>query len=101
MTRSAQISRDVASPDDVNGGPPLAPPADDDAGHAVRPGRLAIARSARIGRTGRPVTILFLSGHAREHGRLALDEEYRAIEQRIRAARHRDAFQLIPKLAVR
>jgi formylglycine-generating enzyme required for sulfatase activity len=47
------------------------------------------------------VKILFIAANTRAGGQLALDEEYRAIEQGIRAARYRDAFQLIPQLAVR
>jgi len=47
------------------------------------------------------VKILFFAGNITTGEQLALDEEYRAIEQAIRMARHRDAFQLIPKLAAR
>lgn len=101
MTRSSNVSRDVGGTEDVKGDSTPKPPADDDAGFVAPPSRGEIPRLVRTGSKGQPVTILFLSGHSRAHGALALDEEYRAIEQRIRAARHRDAFRLIPKLAVR
>ena len=42
------------------------------------------------------VTILFVAANVGCHGQLALDVEYRAIEDSIRAGRYRDAFQLIP-----
>jgi formylglycine-generating enzyme required for sulfatase activity len=48
-----------------------------------------------------PVKILFFSANTKDGDQLALDDEYRAIEQRIRLARHRDAFQLISKPAAR
>lgn len=48
-----------------------------------------------------PVKILFFSANTKDNDPLALDEEYRAIEQRIRLARHRDAFQPIFKPAAR
>jgi formylglycine-generating enzyme required for sulfatase activity len=48
-----------------------------------------------------PVKILFFSANTKDGDQLALDEEYRAIEQRIRLARHRDAFQPIFKPAAR
>jgi hypothetical protein len=47
------------------------------------------------------VTILFVAANQSADGPLALDKEYRAIEESIRAARHRRAFQLVPKLAAR
>jgi len=47
------------------------------------------------------VKILFIAANTQCGDQLALDEEYRAIEQSIRLARHRDAFQLIPQLAAR
>jgi formylglycine-generating enzyme required for sulfatase activity len=56
----------------------------------------AVHRTAR-----RPVKILFVSANTRDGDRLALDEEYRAIELRVRTAAHRAVFQLIPKLAAR
>ena len=59
--------------------------ADSKAGHAER----------------RCVKIVFFAANTSCGERLGLDEEYRAIEQAIRGARYRDAFQLIPKLAVR
>jgi formylglycine-generating enzyme required for sulfatase activity len=49
----------------------------------------------------RRVKIVFFAANTSGGERLGLDEEYRAIEQAIRGARYRDAFQLIPKLAVR
>lgn len=49
----------------------------------------------------RTVKILFVAANARAGEPLALDEEYRAIEQALRMARYRDAFQLIPQLATR
>jgi formylglycine-generating enzyme required for sulfatase activity len=48
-----------------------------------------------------PVKILFFSANTIEGDQLALDEEYRMIEQRIRLARHRDVFQVISKPATR
>lgn len=50
---------------------------------------------------GGTVKILFFSANTKSSDQLALDEEYRAIEQRIRLARHRDAFQPIFKPAAR
>lgn len=47
------------------------------------------------------VRILFLSANPKSTTPLAIDEEIRAIEQRIRASEYRDSLQLIPKLAVR
>src|ERR1700759_5527283 len=47
------------------------------------------------------VKILFFSVNTKDGDQLALDEEYRAIEQRIRLACHRDAFQPIFKPAAR
>ena len=46
------------------------------------------------------VKILFVAANAGRE-QLALDVEHRAIEDSLRAARYRDAFQLIPKLATR
>jgi hypothetical protein len=48
-----------------------------------------------------PVKILLFSANTKDGDQLALDEEYRAIEQRIRLACHRDAFQPIFKPAAR
>src|ERR1700733_4379314 len=48
-----------------------------------------------------PVKILFFSANTKDGDPLALDEEYRTIEQRIRLARHRDAFRPIFKPAAR
>jgi len=48
-----------------------------------------------------PVKILFVSASPGDKDQLVVDEEYRAIEQRIRKARHRDAFRLIALLAAR
>lgn len=81
---------------DVDDG--AAPAISQSTGFGVSP---AAARRAAVRVPRPPVKILFLSANTRDHDRLAADEEYRAIEQRIRAARHRDAFRLIAKLAVR
>lgn len=70
-------------------------PASDDTDHHV-PSLGAVRRAAR-----RPVKILFVSANTDDGDRLALDEEYRAIELRVRTSPHRAAFQLIPKLAAR
>jgi formylglycine-generating enzyme required for sulfatase activity len=59
------------------------------------------ARSHGAHAARKRVKILFFAANIRTGEQLALDEEYRAIEQAIRTARHRDAFQLIPKLAAR
>lgn len=61
--------------------------------------RRAGSKAGHAGR--RRVKIVFFAANASDGERLGLDEEYRAIEQAIRGARYRDAFQLIPKLAVR
>lgn len=45
--------------------------------------------------------ILFLAANPRSSDRLALDEELRAIEERLNAAKHRDAFHCKAKWAVR
>ena len=55
----------------------------------------------RMARHRGPLKILFLSANTEGNAALALDEEYRAIEKAIRGARHRDAVQLIAKLAAR
>ncbi|WP_428262820.1 effector-associated domain 2-containing protein [Haliangium sp.] len=47
------------------------------------------------------VKILFLAANPAETVRLALDEEARAIEHKIRAAEHRDRFEFITQWAVR
>ncbi len=52
-------------------------------------------------RPGGPVKILFVSANPGDRDHLVVDEEYRAIEQRIRQARHREAFQLIACPAAR
>lgn len=52
-------------------------------------------------RARKRVTILFVAANHPAGESLALDREYRAIEQSIRAARHRRAFRLVPKLAAR
>lgn len=62
---------------------------------------VARARSNRIPAPRPRVRILFVAANVGSHGQLALDLEYRAIEDGIRAGRYRDAFQLIPKLAAR
>ena len=48
-----------------------------------------------------PVRIVFLSANTKDGDQLAIDDEYRSIEQQIRLARHRDTFQLISKPAAR
>lgn len=62
---------------------------------------VALARSSASHEVGARVKILFVAANAGAREQLALDIEYRAIEESIRAARYRDAFQLIPKLAAR
>jgi formylglycine-generating enzyme required for sulfatase activity len=62
---------------------------------------VARARSNRLPAAQPRVRILFVAANAGSHAQLALDVEYRAIEDGIRAGRYRDAFQLIPKLAAR
>jgi CHAT domain len=47
------------------------------------------------------VTILFLAANPKATSRLALDEEAREIEHKIRVAEHRDAFELVTQWAVR
>ncbi|HWN71342.1 MAG TPA: hypothetical protein VNM90_27075, partial [Haliangium sp.] len=47
------------------------------------------------------VTILFLAANPKATSRLALDEEAREIEHKIRVAEHRDAFALVTQWAVR
>lgn len=46
-------------------------------------------------------TILFLASNPSSSGRLALDEEARAIEMKLRASEHRDAIQFRTRWAVR
>jgi len=60
-----------------------------------------VARSHGAHAARKRVKILFFAANTSAGEQLALDEEYRAIEQAIRGARHRDAFRLIPKLAAR
>jgi formylglycine-generating enzyme required for sulfatase activity len=56
----------------------------------------------RTGRgTSRKIKILFVAANTGAGDQLALDEEYRAIEQSLRGASYRDAFQLIACLATR
>jgi CHAT domain len=47
------------------------------------------------------IKILFLAANPIEVNQLKLDEEVRAITQKIRASEHRDSLDLIPALAVR
>lgn len=47
------------------------------------------------------IKILFLAANPLEDNKLKLDEEVRAITQKIRASEHRDSLELIPALAVR
>jgi len=78
-----------------------APPAEALASTAPAAGDSARTRFAdgsalrNVRRPGRPVKILFVSANPGDRDQLMLDKEYRAIEQRIRRARHRDAFRLI------
>jgi formylglycine-generating enzyme required for sulfatase activity len=61
-----------------------------------------VVQSPRVVRVpAAPVKILFVAANAEARDALALDEEYRQIENALRAGRHRDAFQLIPQLAAR
>lgn len=53
------------------------------------------------GASGQKIGILFLAANPARMTRLALDEEARQIEAKIRAAEHRDALELITKWAVR
>jgi formylglycine-generating enzyme required for sulfatase activity len=62
---------------------------------------VARARSSSSPAVRERVKILFVAANVGPHAQLALDVEYRAIEDGIRAGRYRDAFQLIPKLAAR
>jgi formylglycine-generating enzyme required for sulfatase activity len=64
------------------------------------PGRLRASRSRpRVLR--RHVKILFISSQSSGGPPLALNEEYRRIERRLESSRFRDAFVLVPALAVR
>jgi hypothetical protein len=47
------------------------------------------------------VKVLFLAANPAGMRRLALDEEVRAIEAKIRASKYRDALELISRWAVR
>ncbi len=47
------------------------------------------------------VKILFLAANASAERPLRLDEEYRAVERRLRASRYRDAFELVSCWALR
>jgi formylglycine-generating enzyme required for sulfatase activity len=69
---------------------------------SMLPGRVAhSARTDIVCPPTGPVKILFFSANVKDGNQLALDEEFRAIEQRIRLARHRDDFQPISKPAAR
>lgn len=85
--------RDVGRSESVEPEPPVANALPSPA--MAKPGRTEVVRPS-----GGPVKILFLSANT-NGAPLATDEEYRAIERRIRLARHRDAFQLISKPAAR
>jgi hypothetical protein len=63
--------------------------------------RFLIHRWTRITTAHKQVTIVFVSASQSAEGLLALDKEYRAIEQSIRTAAHHRAFRLVPKLAAR
>lgn len=88
-------ARDVvmAEPPDARPAPRLA------RSSGTRP--VARAQSSSCPAVRERVKILFLAANTGAHDQLALDLEYRAIEDGIRAGRYRDAFQLIPKLAAR
>jgi len=82
----------------------LSPPA-----LSARPATLTVSRATasagspmrNVRRSAGPVKILFVSASPGDRDQLVVDEEYRAIDQRIRQARHRDAFQLIALPAAR
>jgi hypothetical protein len=57
--------------------------------------------SPALGATPVKRTILFLASNPGSSGRLALDEEARAIETKLRASAHRDAIQFRTRWAVR
>lgn len=52
-------------------------------------------------RQRRKVRILFFSANTYSRGQLALDQEYREIDQRLNSGRYRGAFRLIANLAAR
>lgn len=63
---------------------------------------VGIAMGARHqGREIRKIKILFLSANPRDTNALFLDEEVRAIEERIRATEYRESIEFITKWAVR
>lgn len=66
---------------------------------AARELRKAPRRKRR--RRSQKVRILFFSANTYSRDQLALDEEYRTIEQSLALGRHGKAFRLIPKLAAR
>ena len=49
----------------------------------------------------RPAKVLFLAANPSSTSKLALDEEIRAIEAKLRSAEHRDAFALVSRWATR
>jgi CHAT domain len=58
-------------------------------------------RTRRMRARHGPVKILFFAASTADDEPLALGDEFRAIKQAIRVARHRDALELIPVLATR
>jgi formylglycine-generating enzyme required for sulfatase activity len=92
--------RDVAPGSEAEHDPASAHP-DLPAVNHRNPAAAAPRRRRRVRSARNKIKILFVAANVRSHDQLALDEEYRAIERSIRMARHRDAFQLIPQLAVR
>jgi formylglycine-generating enzyme required for sulfatase activity len=83
----------VAEPADARPAPRLA------RASGTLPVARATSKSSPAGRQS--VKILFVAANTGSHDQLALDVEYRAIEDSLHAGRYRDAFQLIPKLAAR
>jgi len=82
----------LAQPAEAGAAPARDQPADVD--RVATRGHSPDVRAAR-----KRVKILFFAANIPSGDRLALDREFRAIEQSIHAARHRDIFQLIPKFA--
>lgn len=64
-------------------------------------GRAGSTSSPAPGLMSAKRTILFLASNPGSSGRLALDEEARAIETKLRASEHRDAIQFRTRWAVR
>lgn len=49
----------------------------------------------------RKIKVLFLAANPEATGRIALDEEYRTIQNRVRAAEYRDSIEILSEWAVR